>query len=366
MRTATRQITRSTSALPSHSRVWSMTWWEEQPGDPSAGGTVPMGELPVVRGEYRDDAGRPVQRTMRAELAYAPGGLQPGMWVQAQVGVRHIAPKLYYLPVMIVTSIDSNMGKQGGATLECEDAAAVLDGRPYEADTTLIGTLRTLVADCCAVALSRVTDVSGVPNIAIPEGMVGEFGAGRWSVCVRVADALGVQLRFTDAGDVIGRIRSDPPPASVANLQKVIVPPGGTAHQVRWPTDVVVLVTRGGDVEPLYGRANSSALVPPPSWYRPLVITQRLEGSAFTTQAQADQLAMDALKAQLGDLDAYEALTILPAPFLEAGMDTVDLRIDDTRPDNPNYYSYGYFWLRAMTMQLPSLETAVTLRHVVQ
>lgn len=330
-------------------------FWDYQPQNGGANelDPPPLGELPVVRGSYTDDASQPVQHQYSLDLAYAPEGLAVGQWVQVVLGLRGIAPRIYNLPVMLVTEIRTDNTQQGGASITAADPAAVLNGLPYERDTTLTGTLRDLVGSVVTANLRRVTDVSGVPAIAIPAETVAEFGVGSWDACLKVADAVGVVLWFTDKGDVVGRLRSEIPPAPVTTIERVLVPPGGQGISERYPTKALVMLTRGQGVEPLYGEAFASTIIGGlPPWYPALVVTMRHEGDATTTQVGADEMAMDLLKVRLGDYELYTDLSILPAPWLEAAVDTV------TMGGEP-------LWVQRVSIDLPSLATTASLRWAV-
>jgi hypothetical protein len=323
--------------------------FESQPDAPDS--YIPLSTLAAVSGKLTDDASQLTQRKMSMSLSTTPDFLRAGMWIRPTIGIQRIKPILYRLPSMIITDIVADLERFGGSRIEAADPSVVLDGRPYASDTTLTGTLRSLVGEACTTALARITDVSQVPDVALPHGSVAEFGSGRWDVCVRLADALGVALMFTDPGDVIGRYRNAAPPASVANVERALLP-GGSRHSVRIPSAAQVLVTRGGDTPGLVGNATAQAVLgtPLPSWYRPYVISDRHEGDPATTQAEADSLAADLIRVRVSELDSYDALPILPAPWLEAG-DVV------TFGGNP----YG---VRAVTLDVPSLATAITLRRV--
>lgn len=322
--------------------------WEVQPATPDA---ATIGTLSNVGGRLTDDASQAVARTLTLDVGPPPDWLKPGMWLRATVGVQTLQPIIYRLPVLCVTDIAENLAANGGATVTAADPGEVVNGRPYEADTSLTGTLRALVAAVCTLALSRPTDVTGVPATTIPAGTIAEFGAGRWDVCLSTADALGVALRFTDPGDVVGVLRSATPPAPAAVVERAVAD-AGTGHYARTPTDARVLVTRGADTVGLIGSATSTAITgtPPPAWYRPYVVTDRLNGDATTTQTVANQLAADMLRARLSELDTYQSMPILPAPWLEAG-------------DVVTYGGLSYM-VRAVTLDLPSLATAVTLRRI--
>lgn len=322
--------------------------WEQQPQDPN---TAPLAQLPTVDGELRDDASQAVPRSMTLRTAPIPSWLAAGMWIRATVGVQTLQPIIYRLPVLCVTDIAEDLSSTGGAVITAADPGEIVNGRPYEADTVLSGTLRQLVADACVLALSRTTDVSAVPALPVPLATVAEFGAGRWDTCLSTADALGVALRFADNGDVAALVRAATPPAPAAIVERRVAD-GGTSHHVRAPTDARVLVTRGSDTVGLIGAANAAAItgVAPPPWYRPYVVTDRQNGDAATTQAQADTLAADLLRARLSELDSYESMPILPAPWLESG-------------DVVEYLGLTYM-VRAVTLAVPSLATAVTLRRL--
>jgi hypothetical protein len=329
-----------------HARSFELVAWE------TFGGTS-SGTLPAVSCTFSDDGGRNVQQQLTAELAFLPEGVEVGMWVQAYLN-NPLYDQEAGTPVgdaLMITAINRNLSRQGGASITAEEMSVVLNGRPYEADTSLTGTLRTLVAECCNVALNFNVDVSQVPTIALPADSIAEFGAGRWDTCVKMADALGVVLTF-DGAAVRGRMRNALAPAPRGDLTPVVVPPGGVRHFLRTPTGATVLVTRGGDVPPLTGRAVRTT--PAPAFYLPYVITDRQEGDALTTQAQADQLARDLLTAQMTGLDAYTGLSVLPVDvLLDAGWDTATLEGE-------------LFWIRALTITLPELTMTLTLRAVVE
>lgn len=323
--------------------------FETQPVDDAA---VPVGRLDSVSGHLVDDAALPVQRTMTVNASTRTPWLRAGMWIRATVGIQVLQPIIYRMPTLIITDITEDLSRLGGATITAQDPAAVLNGRPYEADTTLTGTLRSLVAAACGNALTRPTNVSGVPTVAVPAATVAEFGAGSWDVCLGIGDSLGYALRFTDPGDVVATDRNATAPSPAATINRHLVE-GGACHHVRIPTGARVLVTRGSDTIGLVGQANWAdiATTPLPAWYLPFIITARQEGDATTTQAQADALARQLYRAQLSELEAYVGMPILPSPALEAGVDVV------------TFYGRPYY-VRAVEFDFPSLATTVTLRAV--
>lgn len=337
-------------------RISSTTVWltaevyETQPGTDAS---PAKGTLNVVTGSYLDDAAQVVQHRLTLSLASVPTWLRAGMWVKLTVGMLQGVRVDYLMGAFVIDTVTLPLDKFGGGGIEGSDPSVVLDGRPYESDTTLTGTLRTLVGDAAMLALSRVTDVSGVPATAVPANTTAEFGAGRWATCVTTADDLGVVLRFTDAGDVVGTARSATPPASSGVVERALLP-GGTSHQARTPTSATVLVTRGSDTIGLVGTATAQSVTgsAPPSWYRPLVVTDRQEGDPATTQAMANQWAKDLITARLTEMDTYQSLPILPSPWLQAGVDVV---------------TFGgiAYWVRAISLELATLATTVTLRRVV-
>lgn len=324
--------------------------YETQPDDPSA---ASLGRLDTVTARLVDDASQAVPRTMTVTIGRLPTWLRAGMWVRGTVGIQTVQPIIYRMPVLIVTDVSEDLGGQGGAVLTARDPGEVLNGRPYVADTTVTGTLRSVVAAACTTALTqRTTDVSGVPDVPVPAGMMAEFGAGSWDACLRVGDALGYALRFTDEGDVTALDRNLTPPSPSAVVERRLTE-GGTAHHVRTPTEARVLVTRGSATVGLVGVAVWADVMTEalPPWYLPYVITDRVEGDPTTTQAQANALAKQLLRSRLSELDTWSAMPILPAPWLEAGVDVV------------SFYGRPYA-VRAVEFEFPSLATAVTLRAV--
>lgn len=323
--------------------------YRQQPGTAGPDGSIPIGTLKPVRGKLTDDSSQAPAREITIGIASQPDWLEPGLWLKPSIGIQTIQPLLYYLPTMIIVDVKTEPSDTELATITGKDPGEVLNTRPYETDTILTGTLQTLVQSACTV-LTRPTNVSGVPAIAIPNGSVAEFGAGRWDVCLNIADSLGVALRFTDVGDVIGRVRGGPFPDPMCIVE--LVGSAGRLHALRWPTDAKVLVDRG-DTIGLIGSATSQAItgIAKPAWYPSYVVTDRQRGDSTTTQTAADNLAYALLMSKLAELDSFEGLPILPAPWLEAGADVVDLRSR----------SYG---VRAITLDLPSLATEVTLRRI--
>lgn len=332
--------------------AFTMDAFELQPGSPGAGGTTPLGRLGTVQATLVDDASQTTQRRMTINVSAIPDYLQPGMWIRSQVGIQVLQPVIYRLPSLIITDIARDLAQQGGGVVTAEDPGSALNGRPYEVDTAVTGTLRSLVANACATTLTRPADVTGVPDIPLPVATVVEFGTGRWDACITLGDALGVALRFTDAGDVIGVLRSAEPPAPVGIVERSVTD-SGTRSRARTPTAAKVMVTRGSDTPGLIGSALASEITGGvvPGWYLPFVVVDRQEGDANTTQAQADTLARNLIRSRLADLDTWENMPILPAPWLEAGSDVVTLF------GNP-------YVVRAVTVDYPGLTTHVTLRRI--
>ena len=322
--------------------------YETQP----TGSTVPVGRLPAVTATLTDDASQAVARRMTVNLSAAPDWLRAGMWIRGTVGIQTLQPVIYRMPSLIITDVAEDLARLGGAVITAEDPAVVVNGRPYESDTVITGTLRSLVASRCALALTRPTDVTGVPDIPVPANTVAEFGTGGWDACLTMGDAMGYALRFTDAGDVVATDRNALAPSPVAIVERC-ASLGGTSHKVRAPTAARVLVTRGSDTIGLVGAASWVDIMgtAPPVWYLPYVVTDRQEGDTTTTQVQADALAKQLLRSRLADLSTYDDMPILPAPWLEAGTDVVAF--------------YGrWYYVRAVSFDFPTLATSVTLRRV--
>lgn len=328
----------------------SVDVYRAQPGSPGVDGTTPVGKLPVTDGELSDDASQAVQRTMTLELAGVPTWLAAGMWLRPTIGVAVIQPAVYELPTLVITEIERHPDDVSYATVSASDPAEILNTRPYEADTAVSGTLRAFVAATCAACLTRPVDVSGVPTDALPADSVAEFGAGRWDVCVQLADALGIALMFTDRGDVIGRRRSDPLPDPVCVVE--LVGSAGRVTSSRTPTAAKVYVDRG-DVVGILGTASVADItgVAPPAWYLPYVVTDQVQLDATATAGIANTLARDLLRQRLADLDTFDRVSVLPTPWLEANRDTVT-------------YQSAIYGVRAMTLSVPTLATTLTLRRV--
>ena len=332
----------------------TMDVFQSQPSvsPPDATTSTPMTQLPFTVATFTDDASRLIARTLRVEASQVPSWLAPGMWLRPTVGIQLIQPAVYRLPCFVVEDISQPLDRFGGALIECSDASAVVEGRPYEKDTSLApDKLQTLVGAAFTLALSRPPQTGDVPYVDIPATSVAEFGTGRWAACVRVAEALGYFLHVNDYGDPVARSRTDPVPASTVDLEQSLLP-GGLRHALRTPTNARVFVNRGTNVTPLIGKAalTDIGMDAAPSWYRPLVVTDRQEGPDFWNQGYADKAAQIFLHARLSELDRYDDLPILASPWLEAGFDTV------------RFYG-GLYWVRAITMQLPTMATTVSLNR---
>ena len=349
MRTPVNPLPSSGHKVSSVAVAFTVDAYEAQPVNASA---ASVGRLDTASATLADDASQPVPRTMTVRIGRLPTWLRAGMWIRGTVGIQTVQPIIYRMPVLIVTDVSEDLSGLGGAVVTAKDPGEVLNGRPYVADTAITGTLRSVVAAACANALTqRTTDVSAVPAVPVPVGTMAEFGAGSWDACLKLGDALGYALRFTDDGDVTAVDRNASAPAPSAIVERRLTE-GGTAHHVRTPTEARVLVTRGSDAVGLVGVAvwgdvMTEAL---PAWYLPLVITDRVEGDSTTTQAQANALAKQLLTARLSELDTYASMPILPAPWLEAG-------------DVASFYGKAYT-VRAVEFEFPSLATSVTLRAV--
>jgi len=313
--------------------------------------TPPIGQWVISGGQFVDDATRIGARTMTLNADNIPPFVAPGKWLQVTIGIQRIQPVLYKLPAMIVNDITSPLDKNGGVSVEAADASAVVEGRPYEYDRSIApAKLQTFIGETMNYALSRPVHTDQVPYVDIAKASIAEFGEGRWSVCVRVADATGYTLRLNDYGDPVARLRTEPPPpVAVSPIEQTLLP-GGVRHQLRVPTAARVFVDRGNDIAPLIGKASMPD--PPPAWYRPYVITDRQQGPEWWNQGYADSAAEAFLFRSLSELDRYDSLPILPSPWLEAGFDTV------------SFYGVTY-WVSAITMQFPNLETTISLSRTV-
>lgn len=325
--------------------------WQAQPQD---GNTAAYNTVKPTGGRLTDDAAQPVRRSMQFELATKPGWLAAGMWIRATVGVQIVQPVLYRMPVLCITDIAENLSGRGGVNVIAEDPSTVIDGRPYETDTALTGTLRQLVSDAYTTSLSRTPDMSAVPAVALPTGLIAEFGQSRWTVCLNTADTLGYALGINDIGDPVAVDRTTAVPTAQCSIERSLTVQGGAKHYARTPTTAKVLLSRGTDIAGLIGTATAQAItgITPPAWYRPMVVTDRAEGGPLSTQADADKLAYQLIRSQLFDADSYDGLAILPSPWLEAGVDAV------------TFYGVTYM-VRSVDVEFPSLATTVTLRRAV-
>lgn len=320
---------------------------------PDASTTEPLGTLHLTDGSgFTDDATAVTARTMRITTSAIPDWVKPGMWCRAVIGIQVVQPVIYRLPSMCINDITTPLDKLGGVVLDCVDPSALVNDTPWERDKSIApDTLQNFTYTSCNVALTRTPYAGAVPFINLPAASVAEFGEGRWDVCLRMADALGYDLRFTDLGDLTARARNAAPPAPVDDLERSLLPTG-TAHRTRTPTAARVYVTRGNDLPAFIGRAvlTDLGMYPPPSWYTPYTITDRQEAPEWWNQDYADGAARDFLASRLAEFDHYEGLPILPAPWLQAGIDTV------------SFYGHTY-WVTKVTMSFPSMETSVDLRR---
>jgi len=317
---------------------------------PDASTSAPVGKWTVRGGRFTDDATRIGARTMTLDADNLPPYVDAGKWLRVNIGIQRIHPILYQLPAMVIDDIASPLDANGGVSVECADPSSVVNGRPYEADKSLgPDKLQTFVKATMDVALSRPVHNDDVPYVDIPIAAIAEFGEGRWDVCVRVADATGYTLRLNDAGDPVARLRTAAPPAPVAAIEQSLLP-GGSKHRLRVPTGARVFVDRGNNLAPLIGKATTVDV--PPSWYRPLIVTDRQQGPEWWNQGYADSAAEAYLDRALTELDRYDNLPILPAPWLEAGFDTV------------TFYGVTY-WISAISFELPTMETTISLMRTV-
>jgi hypothetical protein len=262
----------------------------------------------------------------------------PGVWVRVMVGIRYQAGQTYALPALFVTTV---LAAGDDTVLTCLDIGACLDEIVFERDTTLPGTLRTVAASLTTGVgpLTRPVDVTGVPAIAVPANTVAEFGHGRWQVLLALADQLGVDLLWTDDGDLLGVLRTDPPPSAVARIDDYLID-GGQTERNRLAVRAVVQVARGKDLSELVGVATDTGAG--------VTLADRQDGDPSTTQAQANALAAGLLARRRGER-IVRTVGIAPAPWVEAGVDTVTLDGHD-------------WWVRALAVELPGLQTTLTLR----
>lgn len=299
---------------------------------------APTRRLSLLGGLYTDDVANGYARGYQLHVVDPLADITPGSWVQVRVGAAGQARDLYTLPTLFVSSA---LAGADGTQVTCVDIGACMDEVVFERDTTLNGTLRTLAASLTTgvPTLTHPPDVSLVPSLVIPGNTVAEFGQGRWRVLLDVANQVGVDLLWTDAGDLLGVIRTDPAPSPVARLDTYLVN-GGQAERNRPVVRAVVQVARDKSLPELVG----TATVPGSG----TTVADRQDGDATTTQAQANALAAGLLARRRSERNVRD-IDVAPAPWLEAGTDTVTL-------------DGSTWWVRAMTVQLPSLATALTLR----
>lgn len=310
--------------------------YAEQPDGPDD----PTGRVLSLRGgTFVDDVARGYARTYALQVTDPVADIAPGQWVRVRAGISG-DPAPYLLPALMVSSAASSTS---GTLISATDIGTCLDEVVFERDRTLTGTLRTLAAELTTgvPTLTRPVDVSQVPALAIPGNTVAEFGHGRWDVLLGVAESLGVDLLWTDDGDLRGIARTTSPPTPAARVDSILVN-GGQAERNRPVTRAVVLVARDKGMTELVGTAPTG---PAPAG---VTVSDRLDGDATTTQAQADALAAGLLARRTSERNVRDVDTA-PLPWIEAGTDTVELDGDT-------------WWVRALTLQLPSLATALTLR----
>jgi hypothetical protein len=299
---------------------------------------APARRLALLDGTFTDDVARGYARGYALRVVDALADIAPGSWVQIRLGVVGGLRDVYTLPTLFISSA---LTAGEGTQITCVDIGACLDELVYERDTTLTGTLRDLAASSTTgvPTLAHPPDVSLVPTLPIPANTVAEFGRGRWQVLLSVADMLGVDLLWTDSGDLLGVVRTDAPPAPAARLDDYLVDPG-QAERNRAVVRAVVQVARDKTLPELVGVATVAGTG--------VTISDRQDGDATTTQAQANALAAGLLARRRSERNVRE-IDVAPTPWLEAGTDTISLA------GQP-------WWVRAMAVELPSLATHLTLR----
>ncbi|MBA3340019.1 MAG: hypothetical protein H0T54_09820 [Geodermatophilaceae bacterium] len=318
--------------------------YETQPSP----GSPYLALLDVTRGTFTDDSSTDHQLNLSLDAPSIPAVVVPGVWLRVLVGVGGQMPVVYALPPMMVTKIrvpNSKKAPSEGIVITGRGPEYRMDEVPYDADTTLAGmTLRSLAVASAAASLARTTDCLGVPNTALDPAMVAEGGAGRWETLLKAAEGVKVDLRFTDIGDLAGRLRDAVAPAAVSDLDSYLTEPV-EAEWSRAPTRLSLILERGTDVADLAATATATV---PTGGHVGIVVTQK--GTPTSTQTEADTLAAAILTTRRQDLDVRTA-QVLPMPWLEAGKDVVTL-------------AGVNFWVRKLTMQLPYLETELALRTV--
>jgi hypothetical protein len=300
---------------------------------------APARRLALLGGTYSDDIARAYARGYELRVVDPLTDIAPGCWVQVRLGAAGQTRDIYTLPTLFVSSA---LAAGEGTQVTCVDIGACLDELVYERDQTLTGTLQSLAAALTSgvPTLTHPPDVSRVPALAIPANTVAEFGQGRWQVLLSVADQLGVDLLWSDSGDLLGVVRTAPAPVPVARLDDYLVDPG-QAERNRPVVRAVVLVARDKALPELVGVATAGST-------NGVTIWDRQDGDATTTQAQADALAAGLLARRRSERNVRE-IDVAPAPWLESGTDTITL-------------AGQAWWVRAMSVELPSLATRLTLR----
>jgi hypothetical protein len=299
---------------------------------------APARRLALLDGTFTDDPANGYARGYELRVVDPLADIAPGYWIQVRLGAAGQTRDIYTLPTLFVASA---LAAGEGTQITCVDIGACLDELVFERDTTLTGTLQSLAATLTTgvPTLTHPPNVEAVPVLAIPGNTVGEFGQGRWEVLLQVADQLGVDLLWTDSGDLRGIMRTAAPPATVARLDDYLVN-AGQAERNRPVVRAVVQVARDKGLPELVGVASVTG--------SGVTVADRQDGDATTTQSTANGLAAGLLARRRSERNVRE-IDVAPIPWLEAGTDTVSLQ-------------GSAWWVRAMRVELPSLATSLTLR----
>jgi hypothetical protein len=332
--TTTTTVTSALALTGSHALTCDAYLFTSQPTPNEA----PARRLALLDGTFTDDAANGYARGYELRLGDSLLAITPGSWIQIRIGAAGQTRDIYTLPTLfVISALTAGQGTQ----VTCVDIGACLDEVVFEHDTTVTGTLRSLAAQLTTdvPTLTHPPDVTQVPELEVPANTVAEFGQGRWKILLGVADQLGVDLLWTDDGDLRGIVRTAPPASPVARLDPYLVDTG-QAERNRAVVRAVVQVAREKDMPELVGVASVAG--------SGVTVADRQDGDATTTQDQADALAAGLLARRRSERNVRE-VDVAPAPWLEAGTDTISLD--------------GRVWsVRALTVQLPGLATRLTVR----